>query len=141
MIMQAPMSRTVLAIDPGRTKCGMALVRREDSDALQLLWRKVLAPVEVISAIAEAKEVAPFEMLVIGNGTTSRELVGKIRDAYPSAGILMIDETDTSIQARERYWEHHPRRGWRQLLPSSMQMPPESIDDFAALVLAERVLL
>jgi RNase H-fold protein (predicted Holliday junction resolvase) len=141
MIMQAPMSRTVLAIDPGRTKCGMALVRREDSDALQLLWRKVLAPVEVISAIAEAKEVAPFEMLVIGNGTTSRELVGKIRDAYPSAGILMIDETDTSIQARERYWEHHPRRGWRRLLPSSMQMPPESIDDFAALVLAERVLL
>jgi RNase H-fold protein (predicted Holliday junction resolvase) len=135
------MSRTVLAIDPGRTKCGMALVRREDSDALSLLWRRVLAPVELIPAIAEAKKVAPFEMLVIGNGTTSRELVAKIREAYASAAILLVDETDTTIQARERYWEHHPRRGWRRLLPSSMQMPPESIDDFAALVLAERVLL
>ncbi len=135
------MDRTVLAIDPGTAKCGMALVRRAGEEKVELLWNQVAKLEDVISAMKEAAAVRPFSMLIVGNGTGSKSLVTSIREHFPSIGVLLVDEQDTTMQARERYWEHHPRRGWRRLLPSSMQVPPEAVDDFVALILAERVLL
>ncbi|MBV6458922.1 MAG: hypothetical protein HONBIEJF_02061 [Fimbriimonadaceae bacterium] len=132
--------KIVLAIDPGRNKCGLALVRRDDAGHVHLMWRKIVPTEAIASALIEAADVAYYSMLVVGGGTTSRELVHRLRDAMPSVGILVVDEKETTIQARERYWEHNPRRGWRRILPASLQVPPDPIDDFAALVIAERVI-
>jgi RNase H-fold protein (predicted Holliday junction resolvase) len=132
--------KVVLAIDPGRNKCGFALVRRDDRGKVHLLWRRICNVEDLESVLTEASSVAEYSMLVVGGGTTSRSLVHRLREAVPSLGILVVDEKDTTMHARERYWEHNPRRGWRRLLPATMQVPPESIDDFAALVIAERVI-
>jgi RNase H-fold protein (predicted Holliday junction resolvase) len=134
------MERIVLAIDPGSSKCGMALVKRTPEGEIRVLWRTISPRSDLLPSIAEAIAVEPFSMMVVGKGTTSKTLVEEIRDEYPSAAILLVDETDTSLQARERYWEHHPRRGWRKFLPSTLQVPPEPVDDFVAMILAERVL-
>lgn len=133
--------KTVLAIDPGSSKCGVALVRRDAQGNISLLWRAISPRDKITSAVAEAQAKAPFSMMIVGSGTKSKEIVSEIRDAFPSAGILVVDEKDTSLQARERYWEHVPRTGWRRLLPASLQVPPEPIDDFVAMILAERVLV
>ena len=135
------MEKTVLAIDPGSAKCGFALVKRNSDGKMILLWRKVVRRESLRSALHEAATSAPYSMIVVGSGTRSRDVVNEIRDELPSAGILVVDEQDTSFQARERYWEQTPRKGWRRLLPSTLQEPPEPIDDFVALILAERVLL
>lgn len=132
--------KTVLAIDPGASKCGMALVQRDGDGNLQLLWRKVSPRAAVVANIEEASEVQAFSVLIIGSGTTSKSLLEIIRQAFPSVGILVVDEKDTTMQARERYWEHVQRRGWRKLMPASFQVPPEAFDDFVAMILAERVL-
>lgn len=133
--------KTVLAIDPGSSKCGMALVRRTAPESAELLWRSV-APTEiVVPKIHEAYVVSSFELIIVGGGTSSQRLVQAIRERLPSMGILVVDERDTTLAARERYWEHHPRRGWRRILPSTLQVPPDPVDDFVALILAERVLL
>jgi hypothetical protein len=34
----------------------------------------------------------------------------------------------------------HPPRGWRRFVPRGMLLPPRPIDDFAALLIAERLL-
>lgn len=135
------MERTVLAIDPGSSKCGMALVKRNLEGEIEVLWRAIAPRAELIENVGRAAEVEPYSMVIIGKGTTSRTLVTELRDAFPSAAILLVDETDTTTQARERYWEHNPRKGWRKLLPSTLQVPPEPVDDFVALILAERVLM
>jgi RNase H-fold protein (predicted Holliday junction resolvase) len=135
------MMRTVLAIDPGSSKCGMALVRRDAEGEVEVLWRQIVPRGAVIEKISEAEQVEPFAMIVVGSGTTSKDLVSLIRDERPSIGLLVIDEKDTTLQARERYWEHTPRSGWRRLLPASLQVPPEPVDDFVAMILGERVLL
>jgi RNase H-fold protein (predicted Holliday junction resolvase) len=135
------MIRTVLAIDPGSSKCGMALVSRDEGTDVKILWRAITPRDQVLQAIEAALKLAQFQTVVIGGGTTSRDLVKDIRDACPGLGLLVIDEKDTTLQARERYWEHNPRSGWRRLLPASLQMPPEPVDDFVAVILAERVLL
>jgi len=135
------MMQTVLAIDPGSSKCGMALAKRDEQGELEILWRKISPRPEVLSNIEEALEVEAFNLVVVGSGTSSKDLIRQIREFMPGLGLLVVDEKDTTLQARERYWEHTPRSGWRRLLPASLQVPPEPVDDFVALILAERVLL
>jgi RNase H-fold protein (predicted Holliday junction resolvase) len=134
------MSKTVLAIDPGSSKCGMALVHRDDAGKLKLVWRAISPRDELIRNLTLAGEVEPFSLVIVGSGTTSKQVVHELREHLPSVGILVVDEKNTSLQARERYWEHNPRRGLRRLGPATMYMPPEPVDDFVALILAERVL-
>ncbi len=133
-------TKTVLAIDPGSAKCGMALVRRETDDKLTIVWRRIPKVEELPAALNEAMALERFNMVVVGSGTKSQSVVGVVRETFPSIGILVIDERETTLQARERYWEHNQRRGWRKLMPASMQVPPEPYDDFVAFILAERVL-
>lgn len=119
----------------------MALVRRSDPDHLELLWRGISPTDDLTAQIDAAQLIAPFSLIIIGSGTSSKAAIHKVREHLPSMGMLVVDEKDTTLRARERYWEHHKRRGWRRLLPSTMQTPPEPVDDFVALILAERVLL
>jgi RNase H-fold protein (predicted Holliday junction resolvase) len=133
--------KTVLAIDPGTSKCGMALVHRNAAGKLEMLWNQVVPSDQIVEKLREAEEVSTFHLIIVGGGTSSGVAVRQVREKMPSMGILVVDETNTSLQARERYWEHHPRRGWRRLLPATMQVPPEPVDDFVAMILAERVLL
>lgn len=134
-------TKCVLAIDPGSRKHGLALVCRREEGGCELLWHKVVPADELEEALSEASATAEFHMIIVGSGTRSRTVIEWLRDQHTGIGLLIVDETDTTLQARERYWEHNPRRGWRRLLPATLQVPPEPIDDYAALVLAERVLL
>ena len=133
--------KTVLAIDPGTAKCGMALVRRDANNTMSLLWRAIAPSDELEAHIDQAYHAAPFSLVIIGSGTSSSNAINRVREHMPSMGILVVDEKNTTLQARERYWTHNRRRGWRRLLPSTMQLPPDPVDDFVALILAERVLL
>lgn len=135
------LEKTVLAIDPGTQKCGMAVVQRGTDAKLKMLWHGVVPTGAIVPKLHEAYAAAGYHLIIVGGGTHSREVVAAIREHLPSMGILVVDEKDTTYQARERYWEHNPRRGWRRLLPSTLQVPPNPVDDYVALILAERVLL
>ena len=54
--------------------------------------------------------------------------------------VTSVRERGTTIAARRRYFRDHPPRGWRRLLPLSLQVPPEPYDDYAAVVIAESYL-
>ena len=134
-------SKTVLAIDPGRSKCGLALVRRDPEEEVHLLWNRIVPREDIVRNLNEAHDVEAYSLIVVGNGTTSKPLIQEIRAAMPSMAILVVDEKDTTLQARERYWEHNKRRGFLRIIPSTLITPPVDIDDYAALVIAERVLI
>ena len=55
--------KTVVAIDPGTSKCGMALVRRSASGDTELIWRGIVPPDEVVPKLREAYEKQPFQMI------------------------------------------------------------------------------
>ncbi len=132
--------KTVLAIDPGSAKCGLAVVRRDREGRLELVLRKVVPTEQLTDVVAETAAVAPYSLVIMGSGTRSKELSATLKEARPQDPILMVDEKETTMEARERYWEFNPRRGWRRLFPSTMLTPPDPVDDFVALILAERVL-
>lgn len=133
-------ARTVLAIDPGKEKCGIALVSRDVSGKNKCLWRKIVKPLDILEAIEEASSFGEFSTIVVGNGTTSRDLIARLRDEVVGRSILLIDEKDTSVQARERYWIENKRKGLQRFVPSTLLTPPTPIDDYVAIILAERVL-
>lgn len=133
-------AKTVLAIDPGSQKCGMVVVHRDDEGELSILGRDIAPTAEVVDRIRELINQNPVGEVILGNGTTSRKLAEDIREHFPSLTLMKVDERDTTMEARARYWEHNKRTGWRRLLPATLQTPPEPVDDYAAYVIAERVL-
>ncbi len=138
--MSSPVEKSVLAIDPGSSKCGMAVVFRHVGGEISIGWRDVVPTAEIEQVIRQQRENHNISLIIVGSGTRGREVSQRIQTEFPSAGVLVVDEENTTLQARERYWEHHPRTGWRRILPSSMQVPPDKYDDFVAVILAERVL-
>lgn len=133
--------KTILAIDPGKSKCGLAVVHRTETGKVELIHKGIFNTDNIATIAEETKSTHPYDLIVIGSGTTSRNTVEKVRALMPSVGILVVDEKNTTVEARERYWVHNPRRGLRRLIPATLQTPPVPVDDYAALILAERVLL
>jgi cysteine synthase len=80
------------------------------------------------------------QTIILGSGTGSGTLARAIREAFPAIHLHLIDEKGTTLLARDRYFIDHPPRGWKALIPTSLQVPPEPIDDYAALILAEKFL-
>ncbi len=56
---------------------------------------------------------------------------------HPSLPIRVVDETGTTLRARERYWQLWPARGWKRLLPKGLRIPSGDLDAIAALVILE----
>lgn len=127
----------VAAIDPGREKCGVAVV---DEDG-RVLEQAVIATVLLADEMtARVKEFRP-ERILLGNGTTSRTAEETIREAIPDVPVEIVDEYRTTDDARIAYWKANPPSGWRRLFPTSMQVPPAPVDDYVAVILARRYLL
>ena len=127
----------VAAIDPGREKCGVAIVA-EDGEVLE---QSVVATVWLADEMAERVRRFSPERILLGNGTTSRAAETKIRENLPDIPIEIVDEYRTTDDARRAYWKANPPTGWRRFFPTSMQVPPEPVDDYVAVLLAQRYLI
>ena len=127
------MSRPVLAIDPGREKCGVAVLASDG----RILVQEVVATAALDAAVGTL--VRAYEPAVImGNGTTSAD--AKKRVEALGVPVTLVDEYRTTDAAKCAYWEAHPPRGWRRLMPRGMLVPPVPVDDFVAVILAQRFL-
>lgn len=126
---------TVLGLDPGTRKCGYALVTGIGAPPLTL----GIAPLEALrERLHELTAATPVAVAAIGRGTNSAAVVEIVRALGLRAEL--VDEHETTLQARVRYFADHPPRGWRRLVPRGMLMPARPIDDYAALLIAERYL-
>jgi hypothetical protein len=118
----------------------MAVVKRSTNGQVTILWRAIVSPDQVVAESKAQFQEHPYSMCVIGSGTRSNPVVQALAEAWPQMGVVIINEQDSTLMARQLYWETKGRRGWRKLLPASLQVPPEEIDDFAAVVIANRFL-
>ena len=125
----------MLAIDPGKKKCGLAVV----SHSQGILYRAVVPCGEFGQAFTQAyKEHSPCEVL-LGSSTGSKEASKAIIE-NSDAQARLVDERHTTELARLRYFEEFPPQGLWKLVPIGLRTPPTCYDDFAAVVLAERYL-
>ena len=126
----------VVALDPGRSKCGLLLA---DTATNTVLQGRVIPSTEVLEQLRawmeEAQETsAQIDELVIGDGTSSTIWQQQLPS---SLKVRVVDETGTTLRARERYWQLWPSRGWKRLLPAGLRIPSGDLDAIAALVILE----
>ncbi|MDB5072962.1 MAG: resolvase [Candidatus Eremiobacteraeota bacterium] len=126
---------TVLGLDPGTRKCGYAVLTGLGTPPLTLGITSVEALGERLRELIAATPVA---VAAIGRGTNAAA-VSEIARAL-GLRVELVDERETTLKARARFFEDHPPRGWRRLIPRGMLLPERPIDDYAALLIAERYL-
>ena len=126
----------IIAIDPGKNKCGLAVLDENGS----ILGMNVLSRQETAAALPTylAKYAAPT--VVVGRSPFGKELEREILRLDLRINVIFISEKYSTVEARKRYWrENRPQGLWR-FIPTSLRVPPVPVDDYAAVILGERYL-
>ena len=124
----------LLAVDPGRDKTGLALLGVDG----EILARAIVPASEVGTRALEWVRRWSPPHLIVGRGTGA----GQARRSLRAVGLTfeLADERGTTLAARALYFAEHPPRGWRRLVPLSLQIPPVPIDDYAAARIGQKFL-
>src|SRR5438874_1112013 len=120
----------ILAVDPGREKCGLALVDGRGG----LHRRAVVATAAAPARVREWRGAFGPDPNPIGAGTGSRALQESLMSL--SIAVERVPERESTLRARTLYFAEHPPRGLRRLLPRGLLTPPVPIDDYAACAIA-----
>lgn len=128
MAEQPDKAGSILAVDPGTGKCGVALLTPDGK-----VIRQVVAPVEELREIVTEWGASDL-IAVLGSGTGHQRAAAALREAGVTR-VELVEERETSMLARRLYWQAHPPRGWRRLIPRGLLIPPVPVDDWAAVAL------
>jgi RNase H-fold protein (predicted Holliday junction resolvase) len=124
----------VIAIDPGREKCGVAAV----DSAGKIHHRAVMAVDDLPNALRDLTQKLNPIAILLGKGTGSEAIRRQLQLLEHARSIVEVDERHTSELARKRYLSENPPCGWQRLLPRSLRIPQVPYDDYVAVILAER---
>jgi RNase H-fold protein (predicted Holliday junction resolvase) len=126
----------LLGVDPGTRKCGYAIIERAGAQPLAL----GIVPLDDFAVrLSTLRANYDIDMVAIGHGTNADVVSAVVRNS--GLPFALVDERETTLRARARFFVDHPPRGWRRLVPRGMLLPDRPIDDYAALLIAERYLL
>lgn len=129
------MNDEILAIDPGREKTGIAILKNSD-----VLEHEIINSEELVQIIKSLLEKYIIKTIVMGNGTSSKKKYDLLKQEFIDKDIVLINEYRTTDEARKLYFQENPPKGWKKLIPLGMQVPPVPVDDYAAIVIGRKYL-
>lgn len=124
----------ILSIDPGKNKCGLAVVA-EDGKVLE---KKVIEQRNLSAAVQYIAAQYRIKIILVGQGTFGKRTGKEILKLDLKANLIFVAEKYSTFEARRRYWKENPPTGWLRFIPTSFRTPPVPVDDYAAVILAER---
>lgn len=132
-----PDQPVILGFDPGRQKCGLAVMGVDR----RLYYHQVVAAERAIATVQTLRQQFPISLLVMGDQTSSKAWKQKFAEDLPDPlRVITVDERNSSLEARDRYWQMYPPKGVTRLIPQGMRTPPREVDDIVAILLIERYL-
>ncbi|MBQ9698034.1 MAG: pre-16S rRNA-processing nuclease YqgF [Acidaminococcaceae bacterium] len=136
-----------LGVDPGRDKTGVALVDASGAIVAVRVLRTRSFPDALARFLSETLQASnawalrqKLRAVVIGNGTNSAAHAASVKQSLAGIPLYEIDEKNSTEEARALYWELFPPKGWRSLVPLGLQVPPEPLDGYAAVIQVRRFL-
>jgi len=125
------MSR-LLSIDPGKSKCGLVLAEISEKK----VYKAIIIESELIEKyVRSLNDDEDISKIIIGNGTTSREIRKKLD--FLKKEIITFEEKNTTYRAKARYFELFPITGLKFLMPREVFILNKNLDAISALIILE----
>ena len=122
----------VITIDPGRSKCGLVLAEI----SAKKIYKAIILKSELLeNYVRNLDEVEDVSKIIIGNGTTSKEIKEKLD--FLKKEIITFEEKNTTFRAKARYFELFPISGLQFLIPREVFILNKNLDAISALIILE----
>jgi len=122
----------VITIDPGKRKCGLVLAEISEKKVYEAIILKSELLENYVRDLITAEDIS---QIIIGNGTTSREIRAKLY--FFKKEIITFEEQNTTYRAKARYFELFPISGLKFLIPREFFILNKNLDAIAALIILE----
>ena len=122
----------VLSIDPGKSKCGLVLAEISKKKVYKAI---ILKSESVTNYVRNLTTVEDISQIIIGNGTSSREIREKLY--FFKKEIITFEEKNTTFRAKARYFELFPISGLKFLIPREVFILNKNLDAISALIILE----
>jgi len=122
----------VITIDPGKSKCGLVLAEISEKKVYKAIILKSEVLEHYVRNLIAAEDIS---QIIIGNGTTSREIREKLY--FFKKEIITFEEKNTTYRAKARYFEIFPIRGLKFLMPREVFILNKNLDAISALIILE----
>ena len=122
----------VITIDPGKSKCGLVLAEISEKKVYKAIILKSEVLENYVRNLISAEDISK---IIIGNGTTSREIREKLY--FFKKEIITFEEKNTSYRAKARYFELFPISGLKFLMPREVFILNKNLDAISALIILE----
>ena len=122
----------IISIDPGKYKCGLVLVDISEKK----VYKAIILKSELIEGyVRNLNTLEDISKIIIGNGTTCREIKKKLD--FLKKEIIIFEEKNTTYRAKARYFELFPIRGLKFLMPREVFILNKNLDAISALIILE----
>ena len=122
----------VITIDPGKSKCGLVLAEISEKEVYEAIILKSEFVENYVRNLITAQNIS---QIIIGNGTSSREIKEKLY--FFKKEIITYEEKNTTFRAKARYFELFPIRGLKFLVPREVFILNKNLDAISALIILE----
>ena len=122
----------VITIDPGKSKCGLVLAEISEKQVYKAIIVKSEFLEDYVRNLINAEDIS---QIIIGNGTTSREIREKL--TFFKRGIITFEEKNTTYRAKSRYFELFPVSGLKFFIPREVFILNKNLDAISALIILE----
>ena len=122
----------VISIDPGKSKCGLVLAEISEKKVHKAVILKSELLENYVRNLITAEDIS---QIIIGNGTTSKEIREKI--LFFKKEIIIFEEKNTTFRAKARYFELFPITGLKFLMPKEVFILNKNLDAISALIILE----
>ena len=126
----------LIAIDPGKDKCGLAVLNK----AGQVIDQKVVERQKILTVLPLYLEKYKAKKLIIGQGKFGRDLANESRKLEQQFETHLVSEKNSTLEARKLYWQNNRPAGFWKLVPASLRLIRRPIDDYAAIIIGRRYL-
>ena len=122
----------VITIDPGKSKCGLVFAEISEKKVYKAIVVKSELLENYVRNLITAEEIS---QIIIGNGTTSREIREKLY--FFKKEIITFEEKNTTYRAKARYFELFPISGLKFFIPREIFILNKNLDAISALIILE----
>jgi len=122
----------LISIDPGKCKCGLVVAEISEKK----IYEAIILKSELIEDyVRNLNSVEDISKIIIGNGTTSGEILRKLE--FLKKEIITFEEKNTTFRAKARYFELFPISGFKSLIPREFFILNKNLDAISALIILE----